>query len=311
MKHLKIKTTLEGARVLVFGSSGQVGKSIKKVLSSWQNVTYCERNPTDPQTHVCDLTDHSQIRDLIKKIQPQYLINCAAYTAVDKAESDQDACFQINAAAPEVMAKMMAETNGFFIHYSTDYVFDGSGYQPHQETDPTNPINLYGRSKLAGDLAALKYCPNSYIFRTQWVYDRTGKNFVNTMLRLGAEKDELSIVDDQFGAPTSSDLIAKFTLLAIEQMHAGNFPAGIYNLAAGGETTWKRFAEKIFAIARSQGINLKVKTVKPVPTEAFPTPAKRPSNSRLSLKKLELALGVRIPDWDDELLRIMTGRSAL
>lgn len=296
---------LKDLKILVFGAAGQVGQSIYNRLKDEKNVVFSERNADAPMIRVCDLVEATGVESLIAEVHPDVIINCAAYTAVDQAEKEMDIAMAVNGTALGVIAKAAEKIHATLIHYSTDYVYDGMGTSPHREDERPNPVNAYGASKLAGENAALEHCSKAYIFRTQWVYNQGGKNFVNTMLRLGRERDELSVVGDQIGAPTSSDVIADYTILALEKIGTPALPPGIYHLACRGEISWHDFAEEIFRIARERGDDLKVKQIKKIATKDFPTPAKRPLNSRLALGKLEEALQRPLPDWKDALRRVM------
>ena len=289
---------IKDKKFLIIGASGQVGQSFRRYFGEDSRAVFTERSPKDNKTKRLDITDLSAIRKLVLDLRPDVLINCAAYTAVDLAEKETDQAMHINGAAVEAMAKASSECGAVFIHYSTDYVFDGSGSKPWLESDATSPVNAYGKSKLAGEQAVLNYAAKGYVFRTQWVYDNTGKNFLNTMLRLASDREELGVVCDQIGAPTSSDVISEFTLKALEKIVAGTMTPGIYHLTCRGEISWQGFAEKIFELARAMGVALKVNNVKKIETKDYPTPARRPLNSRLSLEKLEHALGERLPEWD-------------
>lgn len=296
-------------KILVIGCYGQVGSSFRHIFGRTGSVFYADMNPKESHVLACDLSRDQDITSVIQKIKPTVIINCAAYTAVDLAEKEESLATKINADAVQVIAKEAEKLGAVLIHYSTDYVFDGSGETPWSEDSKTSPVNAYGRSKLAGELAAIKHCSKAYVFRTQWVYDNDGKNFLNTMMRLADDKEELSVVGDQIGAPTSSDVIARYTLKSLTKITAGKMPPGIYNLVCRGEVSWHGFAEAIFKLAREHGIDLKVRSVKKIKTADYPTPAKRPFNSRLSLKKLEDALGEPLPAWDFELARLMDERA--
>jgi dTDP-4-dehydrorhamnose reductase len=297
-------------KILVLGCYGQVGTSFRKLFGQTKNVFYADLTPKEPGTLACDLSKTDSITNLINKVKPTIIINCAAYTAVDLAEKEKIIAEKINGEAVATLAKEAEKIGAILIHYSTDYVFNGSGNSPWDEQSPTDPINAYGYSKLLGERAALKNCSKAYVYRTQWVYDNDGKNFLNTMLRLAAEREELSVVCDQIGAPTSSDVIARFTLKSLTKIISKKMTPGIYNLVCRGEVSWHGFAEKIFEMAHEFGFNLKIKSVKKITSADYPTPAKRPLNSRLSLKKLEEALGDPLPLWDHELVRIMDARTA-
>ena len=298
-------------KILVFGCHGQVGSSFRGLFRKTGNVFYADMVPKAPGVLPCDLTSDTSIKETINKVKPSVIINCAAYTAVDLAEKEKDLATKINGEAVEVIAKEAEKLGAILVHYSTDYVFNGNGSEAWHEDSPTDPINTYGHSKLLGERAALKHCSKAYVFRTQWVYDNEGKNFLNTMLRLASEKEELSVVGDQIGAPTSSDVIARYTLKALTKITAGKMPAGIYNLVCRGEVSWHGFAEEIFKLAREHQISIKIKSVKKIKSADYPTPAKRPFNSRLSLKKLETALDESLPSWDLELARLMDERAFL
>lgn len=295
-------------KVLVIGCYGQVGSSFRSLFRKTGQVFYADMVAKAPDVLTCDLTSDQSIKETINKVKPTVIINCAAYTAVDLAEKEEALATIINGHAVGVIAKEAQALGAVLIHYSTDYVFDGTGEAHWSEDSKTSPVNAYGRSKLAGELTATKNCSKAYVFRTQWVYDNDGKNFLNTMLRLGADRDELSVVGDQIGAPTSSDVITRYTLKALAKITAGKMPPGIYNLVCRGEVSWHGFAEKIFQLGREFGHDLKVKSVKKITSADYPTPAKRPLNSRLSLKKLEEALGEPLPAWDLELARIIDAR---
>lgn len=296
-------------KILIIGCYGQVGSSFRRLFRQTGNVAYADMTPRAPGVLACDLSNPKSITDTLQAVKPSVIINCAAYTAVDQAEKEEELATKINAHAVEVMAREAQKLNAVLVHYSTDYVFDGTGQEPWTEESKTNPVNAYGRSKLAGELAALKHCSKAYVFRTQWVYDNEGKNFLNTMLRLAAEREELSVVGDQIGAPTSSDVIARYTLKALGIITTGKMAPGIYNLVCRGEASWHQFADAIFKLAREHQQPLTIKTLKQITSDQYPTPAARPKNSRLNLKKLESALTEPLPSWDYELARVMEERS--
>lgn len=298
---------INNSRILVIGTYGQVGGSFHKLLAGKKNVIFTDMAPQTADIKKLDVTDFHAIKSLIEEIQPQVIINCVAYTAVDQSEKDCDVAMKINSESVKIMAEAAQKSGSVFIHYSTDYVFDGSGTRPWLESDKSSPLNIYGISKLAGENATLHCATKGYVFRTQWVYDKTGKNFVNTMLRLGAERQELSIVGDQIGAPTSSDVIAVYTIKALEKILAGKMDPGIYHLTCRGEVSWHGFAEEIFRLAREHGQKLQITSVKKIETKDFPTPAPRPKNSRLSLLKFESAIGEHLPPWQVALQNVMFG----
>jgi dTDP-4-dehydrorhamnose reductase len=262
-------------------------------------------------------------------LRPSAIINAAAYTAVDKAEEEEVRAHNINARAPEILARYCREQDIPFVHYSTDYVFDGSGKEPWKETDATNPLSAYGRTKREGEKRIEAVGGKYLIFRTSWVYDETGKNFVNTMLRLGTERDELRVVNDQWGAPTYARHLAQATLAALENAQkASRFPSGIYHLCGGGETNWQAFAREIFALrhceersdaaipkevwiaspsARDDG--MQSPKIHGIPSSEYPTPAKRPMNSRLDCSKAKQVLGVTLPAWEAGLKECLERRN--
>jgi dTDP-4-dehydrorhamnose reductase len=246
-----------------------------------------------------DLSDAAAIRSAIHNANPEIVINAAAYTAVDKAESEPEQARLVNAVAPGVIAEEVAKTNGWLIHYSTDYVFDGSGAKPWVETDPTGPLGIYGQTKLDGELAIAATGCQHVILRTSWVYAAEGRNFLHTMLRLGRERDQLKIVDDQIGAPTTAEALTEATLAVLSRLDENaSEAAGVYHLACAGETSWCGFAKAIFAEFASRQ---KPPEVLPIPTEAYPTPAKRPRNSRLDCGKFTRQFGFQMPAWQDAL----------
>lgn len=284
-------------RVLLFGSNGQVGHALKGLAgtgkpssSQWTFLT----------RHECDLADPASIRATIERVRPDAIVNAAAYTAVDKAESDRDACYLVNATAPGVMAAAAARIGAKLVHYSTDYVFDGTKGTPYNEQDQTAPRNVYGASKLAGEQAVLDANPNAFILRTSWVYSSYGANFLKTMLRLGSERPQLRIVADQHGAPTSAEAIAAATVRILEMANDRKWSGGVHHMTAAGETTWYDFAKAIFA--RASG---KVPTVLPITTAEYPTPAVRPAYSVLSNEKFAQTFGFRLPEWQQQLDAVM------
>ena len=277
-------------KVLLFGGSGQVGRELQRFVSG------------DPLTVVpraeCDLRRPSEIEEAVRRAMPHVILNAAAYTAVDAAESDREECFAINARAPEVMAKEAARSGAILVHYSTDYVFDGSKNAPYTETDEINPLNQYGRSKADGEAAILCSGARAFILRTSWVFSSHGNNFVKTMLRLAEERDRLRIVNDQIGAPTSAAALAKATLRMLEVCaRNADTQGGVYHLTAEGHASWSQFAREIFRITRPE----QRPVIEEVSSEEFPTPARRPKNSRLSTDKFAAAFGFRLPTWQEQL----------
>ena len=284
-------------RVLLLGAGGQLGMQLAKTLKDEVELTAHTRAEVD-------FTDADALRSAIRAAKPEIVINAAAYTAVDKAESEPELARLINSAAPAVIAEETARTNGWLIHYSTDYVFDGSGTRPWVETDATGPLSVYGQTKLDGELNIAASGCRHVILRTSWVYAAEGRNFLHTMLRLGREREQLKIVDDQIGAPTSAEAITEATRAVLRQLLVANEDAtasGTYHLTCAGETSWCGFARAIFAAFASQQ---KTPEVLPIPTEAYPTPAQRPRNSRLNCDKFVRQFGFRMPQWQDALKEI-------
>ena len=249
----------------------------------------------------CDLSSERSIRDTVRQVKPAVIINAGAYTAVDLAEKERDLCFAINAAAPRVLAEEAARLDALLIHYSTDYVFDGEKSEPYLESDPINPVNVYGASKAAGEAAIAEVAGQYLVLRTSWVYAAQGKNFLRTMLRLGAERSDLRVVDDQFGAPTSAAAIATATERLAEQYAEIPEAAGIYHMTAAGSTSWCGFARAIFAA----GVLPTQPRVQPIPSSDYPTPAKRPANSVLANDKFARTFGFRLPGWQQQLDQVL------
>jgi len=262
-----------------------------------------------PSTHPLtgDLSDLTGLAHTIATLRPDVIVNAAAHTAVDKAESEADLAHLINAAAPAVLAKAAKASDALLVHYSTDYVFDGSGTMPWLEDAPTGPLSVYGRTKLDGERAIQASGCRHLIFRTSWVYAARGANFAKTMLRLAAERERLTVIDDQWGAPTGADLIADITAHAIRQLQREAGQGGTYHLAASGETTWHGYARFVLEAARilKPDLLLKALEVAPVPTSAFPTPAQRPLNSRLDTAHLRNTFGLSLPHWQSGVRRML------
>ncbi|HDR9239074.1 dTDP-4-dehydrorhamnose reductase [Burkholderia vietnamiensis] len=282
--------------ILVTGVNGQVGFELLRTLQGLGRVVACDRS-------MVDLSDLERVRDVVRELKPAVIVNPAAYTAVDNAESDIEAARRLNADVPRVFAEEMARSGGTLIHYSTDYVFDGTKPDPYTEDDATNPVNVYGVTKLEGELAIAATGCAHLILRTSWVYGRRGRNFLLTMLKLGAERPELRIVADQIGAPTWAKTIAATTAHIVAQGAVSTQAdwwasrSGVYHLTSSGETSWCGFAEAIFEIAMGK----RAPTVVPIASSDYPTPAKRPANSRLAAGKLHDVFGLTMPVWDDAL----------
>ncbi|MDR1934575.1 MAG: dTDP-4-dehydrorhamnose reductase, partial [Candidatus Accumulibacter sp.] len=253
-----------------------------------------------------DFTRARELAETVRRVAPRVIVNAAAYTAVDKAESEPGLARTINAEAPAVLAETAAALDAWLVHYSTDYVFDGSGAAPRVETDPTAPLSVYGRTKLEGEQAVAR-CAKHLIFRTSWVYAARGANFAKTMLRLAAERDSLRVIDDQVGAPTGADLLADVTAHALRAVETRPEWAGLYHLAAAGETSWHAYACFVIELARRAGrpLRLGAERIEAIPSSAYPTPARRPLNSRLDTGKLQRTFGLRLPDWRAGVQRLL------
>jgi dTDP-4-dehydrorhamnose reductase len=304
--------------IVLIGANGQVGRELKGMLPILGDVTSLDRRQLD-------LSDADEIRNVIRALRPALIVNAAAYTSVDKAESERTLAQAINARAPAVIAQEAKKIGATLIHYSTDYVFDGLKASPYGEEDPTNPQNIYGKTKLEGDLAIQESGVPYVIFRIAWVYSTEGRNFLLTILRLATQREELRIVGDQFGAPTMSREIAKATtqiLLQIRAMGNDSFPltgvSGVYHMTAAGETTWFHFAEAIleqaltyeartpWLAAVTNGRPLIARNVIAIPTSEYPTPAHRPAYSVLSNERLIRTFSLRLPDWQTQLQSVFT-----
>ena len=288
-------------KIALLGPSGQVGWELQRALASLGELIVLGRSnalPGDPSA--CgDLAQADAVVATLRRLQPDVVVNAAAYTAVDKAEAEPAAALAINALAPGAIARLMAERGGWLVHYSSDYVFDGSGSGSRTEDDPTGPVNTYGHSKLAGELAIRASGCRHLILRTSWVHGARGGNFARTILRLAAERDTLSVVDDQVGAPTGADLLADITALALRQAWQQPGVSGTYHAVAGGEVSFCGYARHVIDQARRSGMPLRASadTVQGVPSSAYPLPAARPKNSRLDTHKLRQTFGLTLPDW--------------
>lgn len=288
-------------KILLLGSNGQVGFELARSLLPLGELVSLNRVQAD-------FTDLENLRATVQTIRPDVIVNAVAYTAVDKAETEHETAFLINAQAVDVLAQEAKNLKALLIHYSTDYVFDGTKTTPYYENDATNPLNVYGESKLAGELAIQKSGADYLIFRTTWVFAARGQNFVNSILRLASEREELNIVADQIGAPTWARLIADTTAhcvrQAMQERRSNAFESGIFNLTSGGEASWFEFAEKILKHlppSPSPKVGAVSCMVKPISTSQYPTPAKRPANSRLSTDKLSQRFYVKMPHWQETL----------
>ncbi len=292
-------------KILLFGKSGQVGWELQRSLAPLGEVIALD---SDSKNLCGDFTNLDGIADTVCAVAPDIIVNAAAHTAVDKAESEPELVRTINAQAAAVLAQESRRLNAWLVHYSTDYVFDGSGDRYWVETDTTGPLNVYGTTKLEGEQLIGQSGCKHLIFRTSWVYGARGGNFARTMLRLGQERDSLKIIDDQIGAPTGADLLADVTAHALRSAINNSDMSGLYHLTAGGETSWHGYASFVLDYARHAGMAIKVapEATLPVPTSAFPTPARRPHNSRLNTNKLRSTFNLHLPHWQSGVERMLT-----
>lgn len=288
--------------ILITGAEGQLGWELQRALAPLGRIHAFDRAGLD-------LADPSGLRDTLRALEPDVVVNAAAYTAVDRAEEDQALAQAVNAEAPGLLAEEVERLGGTLIHYSTDYVFDGTKTTPYAETDPPKPVSVYGRTKLAGEQAVLAAGAAHLVLRTSWVYATRGRNFLLTMLRLARERQELRIVDDQRGAPTWCRMLAEATAqaLAASAVPGGGFDlagrGGLYHLSAAGETSWYGFARSILALGRELpgAESFRIERVIPIPSEEFPTPAHRPAYSVLSNERFQSTFGLCLPDWEAQL----------
>ncbi len=288
-------------KLLLLGKGGQVGWELQRSLAPLGELVALGRAEAD-------LSRPEQVAETVLTLRPDVIVNAAAHTAVDKAESEPELARTLNALAPSALAKAAQQIGALLVHYSTDYVFDGSGSEPWNEDDATRPLSVYGRTKLEGEQLVAQHCARHLVFRTSWVYAARGGNFAKTMLRLAKERERLTVIDDQFGAPTGAELLADVTAHAIRGTLHEPAKAGIYHLAAAGETTWHGYARFVLEQAQAAGVELKATpaTVDPVPTRAFPTPAARPRNSRLATIKLQTAFDLSLPHWQTGVARMLS-----
>ena len=288
-------------KILLLGQNGQLGWELQRSLAPLGELLALDRSST---SHCGDLSNLEGLAQTVREFRPDVLVNAAAYTAVDKAETDSQTAFLVNELAPEALSSVCAATGAYLVNFSTDYVFDGSGQTPWIETDATGPVNVYGHSKLAGEKSIAHHGSKHVIFRTSWVYGTEGGNFAKTMLRLAQERERMTVINDQFGAPTGAALLANVTAHALQ---ASKPLTGVYHLAAAGKTTWYDYAQYVLAKAKAlkPSLNYAVRDFVAVPTSDFPTPAMRPLNSRLNCSRLEQALQLKLPPWQagvDEML---------
>ena len=288
--------------ILVLGKNGQVGQALQDVLSTKVNLHALD-------SHEVDLTNERKLRQLIQDIKPAVIVNAAAYTAVDRAETEEALAFKVNARGPQILGEEATTIGAAVIHFSSDYVFDGTKDGAYVETDKTNPLSVYGASKLEGEKLLLKACAQSIILRTSWVVSHQGSNFLKTMLKLAHEREVLRVVADQHGVPTAANLLAEMLKMLIEKLSADSehFPFGIYHLAPTGETTWFDYAKFVIdeAMKRGETFKLSLDNVHAIKTEEYPLPAKRPQNSRLDTTHFRTTFGVTLPSWESGILAIM------
>ena len=292
-------------KILLFGKNGQVGWELQRSLAPLGELVALDFDSPGPLT--ADFSHPELLAATVRAVAPDVIVNAAAHTAVDKAESEPELAKTVNAAAPGVLAREAVKSGAWLLHYSTDYVFDGSGTQPWREDSPTGPLNIYGRTKLEGEEFIRASGCKHFILRTSWVYGARGGNFAKTMLKLAQERDRLAVINDQFGAPTGADLLADLTAHLVRASRDNSEVSGTYHAAAAGETNWHGYATHVIEFARALGVTLKVPagSIESVTTSAFPTPARRPHNSRLDTRRLCEAFGFRLPDWRTGIDRMM------
>ncbi len=295
-------------KILLLGKNGQLGWELQRALAPLGELIALDRHATE---HVADLASPDALAATVQALRPQLIVNAAAYTAVDKAESEPDLARAVNATSPGVLAQAAAATGAWLLHYSTDYVFDGSGATARSEDAATDPLNVYGQTKLEGEEAIRASGCRHLILRTSWVYAARGGNFAKTMLRLAGERERLTVIDDQIGAPTGADLLADLSAHMLRQALLQPACSGTYHAVAGGETSWHAYARHVIDWARAHGQELKATDIAAVPSSAFATAARRPLNSRLSTAKLQQTFGLSLPHWQagvDRMLAEVLGR---
>lgn len=301
--HIDAKRKNLAVKILLLGKNGQVGWELQRSLAVLGEVIALGRDSTD---YCGDLADLEGIRATVQALRPDVIVNAAAYTAVDKAESEPERVRLINATAPGMLAEAAARQDAWLIHYSTDYVFDGSGSKPWVEEDAPTPLSVYGQTKLEGERLIQQSGCRYLILRTSWVYAARGGNFAKTMLRLAQERDRLTVIDDQSGAPTSAELLADITAHTIRHLQIHPQHSGLYHCVAAGETTWHAYAQFVIEYARKAGLPIQATEIAPVPTSAFPTPTQRPHNSRLDTRKLQATFNLTLPSWQQGVTRLLT-----
>lgn len=291
-------------KILLFGKGGQVGWELQRSLAPLGELVALDFDSTELHA---DFSRPEALAATVQAVRPDVVVNAAAHTAVDKAESEPELARALNATAAGVVAAAAQQVGALMVHYSTDYVFDGSGDRPWQESDATGPLSVYGRTKLEGEQLVAAHCARHLIFRTSWVYAARGGNFAKTMLRLAGERERLTVIDDQFGAPTGAELLADVTAHAVRETLRDSGKAGLYHLVAAGVTSWHGYARFVLEQAQAAGVTLKAgpQAVDAVPTSAFATPATRPANSRLDTRKLQETFGLTLPDWQQGVTRML------
>jgi dTDP-4-dehydrorhamnose reductase len=293
-------------KLLLLGKNGQVGWELQRSLAPLGELVALDFDSPGPL--MADFSRPEQLVATVRAVAPDIIVNAAAHTAVDKCESEPELARAINAAGPAVLAREASARGAWLVHYSTDYVFDGSGSNPWREDDPTGPLNVYGQTKLEGEEAIRASGCKHLILRTSWVYAARGGNFAKTMLKLAQEREHLTVIDDQVGAPTGADLLADLTAHLVRASALGSSKSGTYHAAAAGETTWHGYARHVIECGRAAGLNIKVSAgnIEPVSTTAYPTPARRPANSRLDTRRLREAFNFNLPDWRLGVERMLT-----
>ena len=294
-------------KILLFGKGGQVGWELQRSLAPLGELIAVGFDLKSNPDGLCgNFSDLAGLAKTIQIVKPNVIVNAAAHTAVDKAENEPDFARTLNALAPGVLANEASKLGAWLVHYSTDYVFDGSGHTPWREDETPEPLSVYGQTKLEGEQAVAK-CQKHLIFRTSWVYAAKGGNFAKTMLRLAKDRDQLTVIDDQIGAPTAAELLADVTALTLLTVQQKPELAGLYHCAARGETSWFGYCRHVLAKAQTLGVALKAgpDNVAPIPTSSYPTPAKRPLNSRLNTEKIESAFDLRMPNWQVHMDRML------
>lgn len=294
-------------KILLLGKNGQVGWELQRSLAVLGEVVALDRHPVaSPYGPVHgDLSDLEGLRDTIRRVQPQVIVNAAAYTAVDKAETDRELARTVNALASQVLAEEALQLDALLVHYSTDYVFDGTGTRAWKESDAVSPVNWYGATKLEGEQLIVASGCKHLILRTSWVYAARGNNFAKTMLRLAKDRPTLNVIADQIGAPTGAELLADIATAALQQTLIRPESCGIYHLAPAGEISWHEYAQFVIGFARAQDELLSVETINAIPTTQYPTPAQRPLNSRLNTDKLRQTFSLHLPDWQSGVTRML------